>query len=551
MSKKANKWLLLLALSFVIILTGCKKDSKEVTRNEDGLIEFTLFSADPHSQWDNMDSPVSKVVEEKTGVTLKPEFDVDGGTQKIALMVAGGKYPDLIVPKGSAGTLVDAGALIDLTDLIEEHAPNLKKIYGDYLSRLKWSNDDEAIYVLPTSPIDTEYFSPGHGVGLQHAVVKELGYPKIETLKDFENAIKEYKEKNPTIDGQPTIGLSLLADDWRIMISTTNPAFWSTGAPDDGEYYIDPETYEATMHYKRPEEREYFRWLNHMNDIGLLDPESFVQKYDQYLAKLSSGRVLGIIDDDWEFADAQRALRDQGLEERMYGLYPAQLTTETKHAGFQQTGYLAGWGISISKDCKDPVAAIKFIDFLASEEGQILQNWGIEGEHYEIVDGKRVISEEEMQERNTNANYSKETGIGVLKGFTPVYGDGVLDSTGQTYTIASPEQIKDSYTDVEKEVLSNYGVEMWKELYPSEEEFPVKPWGVSYNLQIPANSDLALIEQKALDVVKKRIPEAILADPADFDKIYDTLLKELDEAGVEEAEKERTKLIKERVELWN
>ncbi|HLU22146.1 MAG TPA: ABC transporter substrate-binding protein, partial [Bacillaceae bacterium] len=209
------------------------------------------------------------------------------------------------------------------------------------------------------------------------------------------------------------------------------------------------------------------------------------------------------------------------------------------------------WGISISKDCKDPVAAIKFIDFLASEEGQILQNWGIEGEHYEIVDGKRIISEDEMQERNTNANYSKETGIGVLKGFTPVYGDGVLDSTGQTYTIASPEQIKDSYTDVEKEVLSNYGVEMWKELYPSEEEFPVKPWGVSYNLQIPANSDLALIEQKALDVVKKRIPEAILADPADFDKIYDTLLKELDEAGVEEAEKERTKLIKERVELWN
>src|SRR5690606_35020711 len=115
-----------------------------------------------------------------------------------------------------------------------------------------------------------------------------------------------------------------------------------------GEYYIDPETYEATMHYKRPEEREYFRWLNHMNDIGLLDPESFVQKHDQYLAKLSSGRVLGIIDDDWEFADAQRALRDQGLEERMYGLYPAQPTTETKHAGFQQTGYLAGWGISIS-----------------------------------------------------------------------------------------------------------------------------------------------------------------------------------------------------------
>ncbi|WP_368658490.1 ABC transporter substrate-binding protein [Metabacillus halosaccharovorans] len=553
MKKRSMKMMLFLLLSFVLVLSGCssKSSSDEGDGKKDGVTELTLFSADIHSQWDDMQSPVSKLVTEKTGVTINPEFDVNGGTQKIALMVASGEYPDLIVPKGGAGTLVEAGALIDLTDLIEEHAPNLKKIYGDYLSRLKWSNDDESIYILPTAAIDQQYFSPSHGVGLQHAVVKELGYPEIKTLKDFENAIRDYKEKNPTIDGQPTLGLSLLADDWRIMISTTNPAFWSTGASDDGEFYVDPETYEATFHYKRPEEKEYFRWLNHMNDEGLLDPESFVQKYDQYLAKLSSGRVLGIIDDDWQFAEAQRSLREQGKADKMYGLYPATLSEDIKHANFQSAGYLAGWGIGISVDAEDPVAAIKFLDFLASEEGQTLQNWGIEGEHYEMVDGKRVISEEEMDERNNNANYVKETGVGVLKGFAPSYGDGVEDSTGQTYTIASPEQVKDSYTDVEKEVLTNYGVEMWKDLYPQADEFPVKPWGAAFNITVPGDSELALIEQKVLDIVKKRIPEVILADPADFDKLYDNFLAEIDKAGAKDAEKMRTELIKDRVELWN
>ncbi|MCV9887334.1 ABC transporter substrate-binding protein [Metabacillus halosaccharovorans] len=553
MKKRSMKMMLFLLLSFVLVLSGCssKSSSDEGDGKKDGVTELTLFSADIHSQWDDMQSPVSKLVTEKTGVTINPEFDVNGGTQKIALMVASGEYPDLIVPKGGAGTLVEAGALIDLTDLIEEHAPNLKKIYGDYLSRLKWSNDDESIYILPTAAIDQQYFNPSHGVGLQHAVVKELGYPEIKTLKDFENAIRDYKEKNPTIDGQPTLGLSLLADDWRIMISTTNPAFWSTGASDDGEFYVDPETYEATFHYKRPEEKEYFRWLNHMNDEGLLDPESFVQKYDQYLAKLSSGRVLGIIDDVWQFAEAQRSLREQGKADKMYGLYPATLSEDIKHANFQSAGYLAGWGIGISVDAEDPVAAIKFLDFLASEEGQTLQNWGIEGEHYEMVDGKRVISEEEMDERNNNANYVKETGVGVLKGFAPSYGDGVEDSTGQTYTIASPEQVKDSYTDVEKEVLTNYGVEMWKDLYPQAEEFPVKPWGAAFNITVPGDSELALIEQKVLDIVKKRIPEVILADPADFDKLYDNFLAEIDKAGAKDAEKMRTELIKDRVELWN
>jgi len=537
----------------MLVMTGCSKDaSKEkVTKNKDGQTELTLFSADPNSQWDNMESPVSKVVKEKTGVTIKPEFDVNGGTQKISLMVASGEYPDLIFPKGSAGTLVEAGALIDLTDLINKHAPHLKKIYGDYFSRLKWSNDDKSIYILPTSAIDTQYFSPSHGVGLQNAVVKELGYPKIKTLKDVENAVKAYKEKHPKIDGQDTIGLSLLADDWRIMISTTNPAFWATGASDDGEYYIDPKTYQATMHYKRPEEKEYFRWLNHMNDIGLLDPESFVQKYDQYTAKLTSGRVLSITDDDWEFADAQRALKEQGKADRMYGLYPATLNGDMKQANFQSAGYLAGWGIGITKDCKDPVAAIKFLDFLASDEGQILQNWGIKGTNYTIENGKRVIPADEMKKRNTDANYVKKTGIGVLKGYAPSYGDGVADSKGETYTIASPEQVKDSYTDVEKEVLKGYGVDMWRDLYPKTEEFPVKPWGVSYNIQVASDSELALIEKKALDIVKKRVPEAILAKPGQFDKIYDNFLKELDAAGVNKAEKERTKLIKDRVKLWN
>lgn len=129
MKMRIGKITVLMVLCFMMIVAGCstKTSKEEGGKNKEGLTELTLFSADPHPQWDGMESPVGKVVKEKTGVTLKPEFDVNGGTQKIALMVANGEYPDLIVPKGGAGTLVEAEALIDLTDLIEKHAPNLKK----------------------------------------------------------------------------------------------------------------------------------------------------------------------------------------------------------------------------------------------------------------------------------------------------------------------------------------------------------------------------------------------------------------------------------------
>ena len=75
--------------------------------------------------------------------------------------------------------------------------------------------------------------------------------------------------------------------------------------------------------------------------------------------------------------------------------------------------------------------------------------------------------------------------------------------------------------------------------------------GCSFNIPVEAGSDLELNMQKSFDVVKKRVPEAILAKPGDFDKAWDTFMEDLEKAGVEEAEKEYTKVVKERIELWN
>lgn len=534
---------------------GQKENGGTDAQQEEKLepMTMTYYSADSNANWVNMQDAIGKKLTEKTGVTIQAEYAVDGSNQKLPLMVASGEYPDLVFAKGDANLFVDAGAFIDLTDLIEEHAPNIKKVYGDYMSRLKWSNEDEAIYVLPTlAAVDHEALDAGGTFQIQHEVLKELGYPELKTVKDYENALKEYYEKHPTIDGQPTIPLTLNADGWRIMISVTNPAFIATGVSDDGEYYIDPETTEAKLHYKRPEEKEYFRWLNHMNASGLLDKETFVQKTDQYEAKISSGRVLGVIDQEWGFGNATNALRSAGKENRTYARFPIQLDETTKDATFQDTGYVAGWGVGITTSAKDPVRIIKFLDYLASEEGQILMNWGIEGEHYNVVDGKRVIPEE-IQERKTydNANFTKETGIGLYNAIFPRYGDGVKDSTGNYFTTNFPETIKENYTPSAKETLKAYGVEMWKDLWPKKEEFPVKPWGVAYNIPVPSDSNINITYKKVEEITRKRIPEIILADPAKFDQLYDQFIKELNDAGAEKMEKEYTELVRQRVELWN
>ncbi|QDH20666.1 ABC transporter substrate-binding protein [Saccharibacillus brassicae] len=567
MRKQTKKMAALLMTSTLVVAAGCgggdaaNKSSGAGTSSETGApstepIEFSFFGGDASPNWTGMQDAVGKAITEKTGVTLNAEFAVSGtDQQKIALMIASGDYPEIIFPKGETSKLVSAGAMVDLTDLIDKHAPNIKKIYGPYMNRLKFSKEDPSIYTIPTnSMVDNTAFDAGGGFEVQLAVLEELGYPEIRTVEDFEKALKDYYAKNPTIDGQPTIPLTLNADDWKIMITVTNPAVFTTGGGDDGEFSIDPDTYEAKLHYKRPEEKEYFRWLNHMYNTGLLDKESFTQKDDQYKAKIASGRVLGLIDQSWGYGEAENALKSAGKHERTYGHFPVTLTEEYKDPSFTDIGNGSGYGVGLTTALSEDqqVRAIQFLDFMASDEAQVLNNWGIEGTHYNVEDGKRVIPAD-VQERKTNDNaaFQKESGVGLYAPLSVRYGDGVKDPSDNYYTTNYPEQITANYSEPMKKALAAYDATTWKDLFPAKDEFPVKKWGAAYNLPSPSTPDFTVPFQKSQDIVRKAIPAAIVATPEKFDAIYDQMLNDLEGSGIPEMEALYTQLIKDTVELWN
>jgi len=258
-----------------------------------------------------------------------------------------------------------------------------------------------------------------------------------------------------------------------------------------------------------------------------------------------------LIDQDWSYGDGEKALKAAGKFDQGYGHYPVTLSEEYKETSFWPTGFMAGNGVGITTDCKDPVRAIKFLDYLASDEGQVLLNWGVEGKQYNVENGKRVIPAE-VNNRivNDSTNFVKETGISLYNLLSVHYGDGVKDSTGNYYTTKFPEQITSQFNAVEKETLAAYKVDSWKGLFPKEEEFKVKPWGAAWNIPVPGDSEIVVLDNKLKDITWKRIPEAILSKPADFDKIWDAYMADLDKAGVTKAEGLREALVKERVKMW-
>ena len=62
--------------------------------------------------------------------------------------------------------------------------------------------------------------------------------------------------------------------------------------------------------------------------------------------------------------------------------------------------------------------------------------------------------------------------------------------------------------------------------------------------------DIQIIQQRADDITEQRITQAILADPAEFDNLWDSTLDELESARIDTANEAMTQMTKDILELW-
>ena len=96
-------------------------------------------------------------------------------------------------------------------------------------------------------------------------------------------------------DGTENIPYTILCEDWRYFCLENAPQFLD-GYPNDGSCMVDPDTKKVLDYNTSDTAVKYFKKLNEEYNKGIVDPESFTQTYDEYISKLSTGRVLGMID---------------------------------------------------------------------------------------------------------------------------------------------------------------------------------------------------------------------------------------------------------------
>ena len=506
-------------------------------------ITFEYFNADDkNGNWDN---PVAKAITEATGVTLDVSYPVASqgdAKEDIALMIANDEYPDMIYAKGSATDLYQAGALIDMTDLIEKYGPNIKKMYGAEMEKLKWSQDDPGIYQLSYAGVNQKTLTTGGSCQIQWAALKENDYKYPKTLDEYEKMIKSYLAAHPkTEDGLDMIGITMSASDWHWMITLGNPAgLIADASPDNGQWIIDDE---YNVHYKHvtDEEKEYFKWLCRMYNEGILDPNFATQTDDDYIAKVASGRVVAITDAEWHYSQCEATLVADGKVDQTYVGLPVTLREDQVEKALLYQGTTVGWGIGITKSCEDPVRAIKFLDYLCSDEGQILYHWGIEGENYFLDDdGQPYRTDEEVAKAQSDPDYAKNTGIDNYTGF-PIYGTGSYSEDGFPYTPTTKESVIANYNTAEKEGCEAMGFEMLTDMFAQPEEFDLLPYSALWAYQQP--QELAEKQTILDEIAWPGLVKCVTGTEDEFDANWESMVQELTDNGLADAEEAMTEFL--------
>ena len=513
---------LAVAAAAAVSLTSCGKSSSSKSSGPESYKEFNGVYAARLTPVEE-GNEIQQLIAEKTGVILKQQFiaDQDDIDKTFSDMIIENKYPDFMAPDSTnCQKLIKEGAFIPIDNYWDGY-DNIKALY----SEKQWERlraDDGHIYFIPLfSSVNIRETSPTHSgeaFWIQVKVLEWANYPELRTLDDFFDLIESYLEANPTDEnGEPYIGYEIEANDaW--FFALDNPPMFLDGYPNDGCCIVDPETKVASDYNLSPTAKKWFKKLNEEYQKGVIDPECFVMTSDQYYSRLSTGRVLGLVDQRWNFNSAVNALP----EDCTYIPFGLTIDESIEEHYRDKISFNDSAGVGISVSCSDPEGAMKFMNDLLDPEVHLLRFWGVEGVDYTVRDdGVFEMTKEQYANWNDGEYKVKHECtydyMPQIQGMAP---DGINAYLPANQPNIFFEQLSDSV----KKCFTAYGVQTFAELLNEPDDNP--PWYPmwSFSNAVTDDTDYGRV-MKQIDALKhKSLPLIVMSK--DFESAWDSYVKE-------------------------
>lgn len=334
--------------------------SKSPTSDEP--VEITMFvdaSWYPFQEWSG---EIPEMITKATGV--KPKVTVATDDKQLALMVASGDMPDLVV-SFNFKLMSDSNVSMPYNEIFPQYAPNVTfdpvkelvntvsdgnyyAIRNDFSTEAEWKANPYAHMMVP-------------GLVVRKDILEELGNPSLASLDDLDKLFAMVKEKYP--DMVPLI----LNPNWQRPYFDAQ--FGASGGfvDVDGklEYYIGQENVKQSLLY-----------MNSLYLNGFISSENYAYKNESETEQMMlNGQGFAYT---WTYSGADRLNPTASAKGMEFMQVAEPLSADT---AIYSTG-TGGLGMYVTRSNKHVEKTVKFLEYLFSKEGWELAQWGVEGKDW-------------------------------------------------------------------------------------------------------------------------------------------------------------------------
>ncbi|MEG1441422.1 MAG: extracellular solute-binding protein [Oscillospiraceae bacterium] len=324
----------------------------------------------------------------RTGIKLNFIHPTGKTENQLELLLAANDYPDIVFSQKSKTSSIQAeiGAAVRLNEYIDAYAPNINKVFNEHADYKKQFSlvDDDVIKIQKIT--DDQRFLCYDGYFIRMDWLDKVGLGIPQTIDEWYNVLKAFK--NTDLNGNGKHDEVPFSTYFFTFEETFSTAF---DIP-KYEYFKVPGENKITHAVLAPRFKEYLTTMHKWYSEGLINPNFLNTNTGELDAILENDQLGAVYCDNNNLMPRYMQTKP---EMRLVAVpYPMNEKGIRYYPNNNIKMMVRNEGAIITKNCKYVKEAVRFFDYLFSEEGQTLMNWGIEGESYTVdKDGKKKYTD--------------------------------------------------------------------------------------------------------------------------------------------------------------
>lgn len=396
--KKRNKIISIAILAAILAQTaGCSGNGSGDVGSSDsslekGEVSYPIQTDQKLTYWVTLPSALTTVVSnfgetefakeysKRTGIEVEYSHPAQGQeANNLSLLIASDDLPDIIETdwlSRNPAESIQLNTITELNSLIDDYSPNLKKFLADNpdINRaVKTDSNQYYVYPFVRGDGSSESLTNTSGFMIRQDWLDKLGVERPETIAEWENVLTLFKDKMGATEPLTVVAyeLSFIAG----AFGAPNGFYVDNGKVKYGPMESNFKTFLETA----------ARWYKN----GLLDKNFAVLDEKQKQSNFLSGKTGIVFGSGGSGIGVYVAgLHENNPSSNVTAIrYPVENKGDIPKFTNETTLYTTAGSAAISGKSKNKELAARFLDYSYSEDGYMLNNFGIEGVSYEMKDG--------------------------------------------------------------------------------------------------------------------------------------------------------------------